>query len=158
MVVVPYPPSAIILRWYCFPLATCVLSWRTNLLGLIVTIKGQTTLPWWSYIVALIFGTFITVCHKRFCHSLFEPPFTSRFLRFFMHVWEVGLGRLSWWKWLLGLSIQENQLQISMYATLFETYLAFDFSNRSPPVFNVESRRCFHVYWVSTRLEDGSIS
>jgi hypothetical protein len=23
--------------------------------------KGQTTLPWWSYIIALILGTFITV-------------------------------------------------------------------------------------------------
>ena len=31
------------------------------LLGLIVVFKGQTTLPWWSYIVALIMGKFITV-------------------------------------------------------------------------------------------------
>ena len=30
-------------------------------LGLIVVFKGQTTLPWWSYIVALIMGAFITV-------------------------------------------------------------------------------------------------
>ncbi|KAG6841278.1 hypothetical protein C0991_000256 [Blastosporella zonata] len=29
-------------------------------LGLIVVLKGQTTLPWWSYIVALILGAFIT--------------------------------------------------------------------------------------------------
>jgi len=28
--------------------------------GLIVVIKGQTTLPWWSYIVALILGAFMT--------------------------------------------------------------------------------------------------
>ncbi|KAF9051472.1 oligopeptide transporter [Panaeolus papilionaceus] len=28
--------------------------------GLIVVFKGQTTLPWWSYIVALILGAFIT--------------------------------------------------------------------------------------------------
>jgi OPT family oligopeptide transporter len=28
--------------------------------GLIVVFKGETTLPWWSFIVALIFGTFIT--------------------------------------------------------------------------------------------------
>ena len=32
-----------------------------NLLGLIVVFKGQTTLPWWSYIIALFMGTFITV-------------------------------------------------------------------------------------------------
>jgi len=29
--------------------------------GLIVVFKGQTTLPWWSYIVALLVGAFITV-------------------------------------------------------------------------------------------------
>lgn len=29
--------------------------------GLIVVIKGQTTLPWWSYIVALVLGTLVTV-------------------------------------------------------------------------------------------------
>ncbi|KAF9460047.1 oligopeptide transporter [Collybia nuda] len=28
--------------------------------GLIVVLKGQTTLPWWSYIIALILGAFIT--------------------------------------------------------------------------------------------------
>ena len=32
-------------------------------LGLIVIFKGQTTLPWWSYIVALLLGAFITVNH-----------------------------------------------------------------------------------------------
>ncbi|KAF9269597.1 oligopeptide transporter [Marasmius fiardii PR-910] len=30
------------------------------LAGLIVVIKGQTSLPWWSYIVALLVGTFLT--------------------------------------------------------------------------------------------------
>ena len=45
--------------------------------GLIVTFKGQTTLPWWSYIVALIFGAFITVGHEN------SPP--SICLRFFSH-------------------------------------------------------------------------
>ena len=34
-------------------------------LGLIVVLKGQTTLPWWSYIVALIMGAFITVSHNK---------------------------------------------------------------------------------------------
>ncbi|KAI0737996.1 oligopeptide transporter [Daedaleopsis nitida] len=40
--------------------------WYTTLLafsffaGLIVVFKGQTTLPWWSYIVALILGTLVT--------------------------------------------------------------------------------------------------
>jgi hypothetical protein len=29
--------------------------------GLIVVLKGQTTLPWWSYIIALVLGAFITV-------------------------------------------------------------------------------------------------
>lgn len=29
--------------------------------GLIVVFKGQTTLPWWSYIVALLVGALITV-------------------------------------------------------------------------------------------------
>jgi fructose-specific phosphotransferase system IIC component len=33
--------------------------------GLIVVLKGQTTLPWWSYIVALILGAFVTVCHAH---------------------------------------------------------------------------------------------
>lgn len=28
--------------------------------GLIVVLKGQTTLPWWSYIIALILGAFVT--------------------------------------------------------------------------------------------------
>lgn len=28
--------------------------------GLIVCIKGQTTLPWWSYIIALLLGAFVT--------------------------------------------------------------------------------------------------
>jgi len=32
-----------------------------TLSGLIVVFKGQTTLPWWSYIVALLVGAFITV-------------------------------------------------------------------------------------------------
>ncbi|XP_006463485.1 hypothetical protein AGABI2DRAFT_187070 [Agaricus bisporus var. bisporus H97] len=40
--------------------------WYTILLflsffaGLIVVLKGQTTLPWWSYIIALLLGAFIT--------------------------------------------------------------------------------------------------
>ena len=38
------------------------------ILGLIVVFKGQTTLPWWSYIVALIMGTFITV-RLLFCKT-----------------------------------------------------------------------------------------
>jgi len=29
--------------------------------GLIVVCKGQTTVPWWSYIIALLLGAFITV-------------------------------------------------------------------------------------------------
>ncbi|KAL0960200.1 hypothetical protein HGRIS_011834 [Hohenbuehelia grisea] len=40
--------------WYLILLALSFLA------GLIVVIKGQTTLPWWSYIVALILGAFIT--------------------------------------------------------------------------------------------------
>ena len=28
-------------------------------LGLIVVLKGETTLPWWSYIIALILGAFV---------------------------------------------------------------------------------------------------
>lgn len=36
--------------------------------GLIVVIKGQTTLPWWSYIIALMIGTFITVCVSPLHH------------------------------------------------------------------------------------------
>ncbi|RDB27799.1 Oligopeptide transporter 6 [Hypsizygus marmoreus] len=42
--------------WYWY-MALLFLSF---LAGLIVVIKGQTTLPWWSYIVALILGAFIT--------------------------------------------------------------------------------------------------
>ena len=33
------------------------------LIGLIVVTKGQTTLPWWSYIVALLVGAFVTVSY-----------------------------------------------------------------------------------------------
>ena len=29
--------------------------------GLIVVLKGQTMLPWWSYIIALILGSLIAV-------------------------------------------------------------------------------------------------
>jgi hypothetical protein len=36
-----------------FPLLTEAITW---LKGLIVVLKGQTTLPWWSYIVALLVG------------------------------------------------------------------------------------------------------
>ncbi|KAK7022840.1 hypothetical protein VNI00_016921 [Paramarasmius palmivorus] len=37
-----------------------ILLWLSFLAGLIVVIRGQTTLPWWSYIIALIVGMFIT--------------------------------------------------------------------------------------------------
>ncbi|KAF8230326.1 oligopeptide transporter [Tricholoma matsutake] len=40
--------------WYTIVLALSFIA------GLIVVIKGQTTLPWWSYIIALMIGTFIT--------------------------------------------------------------------------------------------------
>jgi len=42
--------------WYWY-LALLALSFFA---GLIVVLKGQTTLPWWSYIVALLLGSFIT--------------------------------------------------------------------------------------------------
>ncbi|KXN87768.1 Oligopeptide transporter 6 [Leucoagaricus sp. SymC.cos] len=37
-----------------------VLLFLSFVAGLIVVLKGQTTLPWWSYIVALLLGTFVT--------------------------------------------------------------------------------------------------
>ncbi|KAF5356761.1 hypothetical protein D9756_006727 [Leucocoprinus leucothites] len=40
--------------WYAILLVLAFLA------GLIVVLKGQTTLPWWSYIVALLVGAFIT--------------------------------------------------------------------------------------------------
>ncbi|KJA25433.1 hypothetical protein HYPSUDRAFT_64638 [Hypholoma sublateritium FD-334 SS-4] len=40
--------------WYAVLLALSFFA------GLIVVLKGQTTLPWWSYIVALLLGAFIT--------------------------------------------------------------------------------------------------
>ncbi|KAH8093252.1 oligopeptide transporter [Cristinia sonorae] len=42
--------------WYWY-LALVVLAFFA---GLIVVLKGETTLPWWAYIVALILGAFIT--------------------------------------------------------------------------------------------------
>ncbi|KAF8182044.1 oligopeptide transporter [Pholiota molesta] len=42
--------------WYWYA-ALLLLSFFA---GLIVVLKGQTTLPWWSYIVALILGAFVT--------------------------------------------------------------------------------------------------
>lgn len=52
-------------------------------LGLIVVFKGQTTLPWWSYIVALILGAFITVQILKYrvnpplTLTLFQQPFST---------------------------------------------------------------------------------
>ncbi|PPR06785.1 hypothetical protein CVT24_011285 [Panaeolus cyanescens] len=40
--------------WYLALLALAFVA------GLVVVFKGQTTLPWWSYIVALILGAFVT--------------------------------------------------------------------------------------------------
>ncbi|KAH9941508.1 oligopeptide transporter [Amylocystis lapponica] len=42
--------------WYWY-LGLIVLAFFA---GLIVVLKGQTTLPWWSYIVALLLGAFVT--------------------------------------------------------------------------------------------------
>jgi OPT oligopeptide transporter protein len=62
---------------------------RTSLslfLGLIVVFKGQTTLPWWSYIVALFIGAFITVSYKQqrshsylyvICAAFLDHPFCT---------------------------------------------------------------------------------
>jgi len=47
-----------------------------NSSGLIVTIKGQTTLPWWSYIIALILGAFITVGYQIDLPIFFFSPLT----------------------------------------------------------------------------------
>ena len=52
-------------------------------LGLIVVLKGQTTLPWWSYIVALLVGVFITVKlysvkqKKPFIFMRYVQPFAT---------------------------------------------------------------------------------
>ncbi len=40
-----------------FPLRCSVLTSRP---GLIVIFKGETTLPWWAYIIALLLGGFVT--------------------------------------------------------------------------------------------------
>ena len=40
--------------------------------GLIANLKGDTTLPWWSYIVALASGAFITV-HSKFDANVVSP-------------------------------------------------------------------------------------
>ncbi|EPT05439.1 hypothetical protein FOMPIDRAFT_1027098 [Fomitopsis schrenkii] len=42
--------------WYWY-IALLVLSFFA---GLIVVLKGQTTLPWWSYLISLLLGAFIT--------------------------------------------------------------------------------------------------
>ena len=53
------------------------------LLGLIVVFKGQTTLPWWSYIIALFMGVFITVKlyfvkqKKPFIFMRYVQPFST---------------------------------------------------------------------------------
>ena len=52
-------------------------------LGLIAVLKGQTTLPWWSYIVALLVGVFITVKlysvkqKKPFIFMRYVQPFAT---------------------------------------------------------------------------------
>lgn len=81
--------------------------------GLITVIKGQTTLPWWSYIVALILGAFVTVSwgistQKAFfeliAFSLSQPSYT--------HVWVTELRLINWWRWSQALWILVNQLPI----------------------------------------------
>ncbi|KAL4067063.1 OPT oligopeptide transporter protein-domain-containing protein [Scleroderma yunnanense] len=49
-------------RWYVCLLVISFVSGRINtfISGLIVIFKGQTTLPWYSYIVALLLGSFVT--------------------------------------------------------------------------------------------------
>ena len=42
--------------WYIILLALSFFA------GLVVVLKGETTLPWWSYIIGLLLGAFITVC------------------------------------------------------------------------------------------------
>ncbi|KAF9446473.1 oligopeptide transporter [Macrolepiota fuliginosa MF-IS2] len=42
--------------WWWYVILICLSFFA----GLIVVLKGQTTLPWWSYIVALLLGAFVT--------------------------------------------------------------------------------------------------
>ena len=54
--VVHDPSRAVLLRWYV-TFGGLWYSIRSHaMLGLIVVLKGQTTLPWWSYIIALLLG------------------------------------------------------------------------------------------------------
>ena len=53
------PASPLFPGWYAF---LPHLRWSVRVyvrLGLIVVLKGETTLPWWSYIIALILGAFV---------------------------------------------------------------------------------------------------
>ena len=68
-----YAQAHLVDRWYWY-FALLVLAFVAGMLhlrlsgsvtnhrlGLIVCIKGETSLPWWSYIVSLAVGAFITV-------------------------------------------------------------------------------------------------
>jgi hypothetical protein len=61
MVVVYHTPCFIICCRFVIPPREVNYSYAV---GLIVVIKGQTGLPVWSYIIALMFGALITVCIK----------------------------------------------------------------------------------------------
>ncbi len=63
--------------------------------GLIVTFKGQTTLPWWSYVIALIFGAFVTVLYLvRLVITDLNVSY-SPFLHFYTPVWVMVLQRIN---------------------------------------------------------------
>lgn len=62
--------------------------------GLIVVFQGQTTLPWWSYIVALLLGAFITVSLPQIMQNserLMIRPSSSHSLVYYLLVWVTEL-------------------------------------------------------------------
>ena len=56
MVLVRGPPCACVLRWYAILRLVSLEFLLNDVTGLIVVLKGETTLPWYAYIVALLLG------------------------------------------------------------------------------------------------------
>lgn len=109
-------------------------------LGLIVVLKGETTLPWWGFIVALVLGAVVT------------PFSTLLFARM-----GNGIATNQLMKMVAG-AINPGKPVANLYVGTFTTLLLSNFSHVCCLVLYVESRRGRYIYQPCWGSEDGSIS
>lgn len=108
-------------------------------LGLIVVLKGETTLPWWGFIVALVLGAVVT------------PFSTLLFARM-----GNGIATNQLMKMVAG-AINPGKPVANLYVGTF-TALLLSIFLMFVLVFYVESRCCRYIYQPCRGSEDGTIS